>query len=453
MRQILRPVLSRRAAMTAAAAAVGSVLAACARHSGIAPSQPATQEGIVAPKAPTEVRLHARAGAEDKFYEDRFQALQQQYPTIKPVMENVPGGEYLDKLTALAVSGTIGDVVWTAIGGGTVYSLIARNVLYPMDEFVRRDKFDLKQYYPNAIRGLSKDGKLWSLPFKSHPGGMFLYFNQTIFEQAGLQPPDDNWTLDQLIETAKKFVKDTDGDGEPDVWGYTPDRSQKGVLARTRSFGGELLDELGKRSLIAEPAAVSAITWKADTFFRHRVAAPPSVQAAAQPNGGLFVMGKLAMMHGFSSTVALQRQVEGRFTMFACLHPKGPAGVPGSDYEADGQAITDASKNKDAAWILAKFLTDHEAGIRLYEVLGGTIGGRPDVYNDPRILKDPIRKVLARGMENAQPSRPVHNARQNEYENTMNRLLNEVFEGRQPASRGYLEQVQRELQNILDQPL
>ena len=49
-------------------------------------------------------------------------------------------------------------------------------------------------------------------------------------------------------------------------------------------------------------------------------------------------------------------------------------------------------------------------------IIGGTIGGRPDVYGDPEITKTAYRPVFKELMDNAQKSRITANWRQTEAE-------------------------------------
>jgi ABC-type glycerol-3-phosphate transport system substrate-binding protein len=282
------------------------------------------------------------------------------------------------------------------------------------------------------------------LPFKSHPGVSIFFFNQSLFEQAGAGVPDKSWTLDRLADAAKRV---TSGD----VYGYFPATSQKSVLAFTRAFGGELLSPDGKRSLLNSPQAVAAVTWMYDSFHKHRIAPPLPL-----PQGGantMFTTGKLASGRwGTSFQNTAQNQVKDQFKWFAALHPKGPGGVYGSDYEIDAYSVIAGSKEQAAAWEWVKWITRQEAGIRLGEI-GGTVGGRPDVYKSDRLLKDPIRRVFLEAMETAQPGRPVYNTRMQEYEKVIQDGFTPLWQGKQTPSRAFMDELTRQVQAVLDQEL
>jgi hypothetical protein len=144
--------------------------------------------------------------------------------------------------------------------------------------------------------------------------------------------------------------------------------------------------------------------------------------------------------------------VKDSFKWFATLHPKGPGNVPGSDYEIDGDSITAVSKAPDQGFQWVKWLTNQESGIRLGEI-GGTVGGRPDVYKSERLLKDPIRRVFLEAMETAQAGRPLFNTRMAEYEKEIQDSLLPVFNGETAPNKTFLDDLARRVQVILDRPL
>ena len=80
-----------------------------------------------------------------------------------------------------------------------------------------------------------------AVPFQSSMPMM--YYNQTMLEELGLEVPK---TFTEMIETAKKAVKDTDNDGATDIYGFnmasdTPWYIQPLVWC----FGGKIIDEDG----------------------------------------------------------------------------------------------------------------------------------------------------------------------------------------------------------------
>ncbi|CAA9294415.1 MAG: hypothetical protein AVDCRST_MAG77-5042 [uncultured Chloroflexi bacterium] len=448
-----RRMMVRLGASLAAVTGGGLALTACGASSGAPGSAGGTGDANKA-LAPATLRFHHRGGQpgvgqEPTLYQEQIPLFQAKNPNIKIVDEGFTGEDYYTKITVLSAGGTLGDVMWTSVGGGGIYNLVAQKMLVALDPIVARDKFDLAQYYKGCIDGMKRDGKLYGIPFKAHPGVGPLYYNQTEFERSGGGVPDKSWTLDRFIDAAKRVSKPNEG-----IYGYFPATTQKAILTFTRSFGGELLDAEGKKSLLNSPQAIAAITWMYEAFNKHNIAPQPKVVTANMQNPDLgFVNGKiLSGKWGTSFQNVAQNQVKDSFKWFAAIHPKGPGGVPGSDYEIDADSITQVSKFPDQSFQWVKWLTNQESGIRLGEI-GGTIGGRPDVYKSERILKDPIRKVFLEAMETAQPGRALYNTRMGEYEKEIQDSLLPVFNGEQQPSKSFLDDLTRKVQVILDRPL
>ena len=60
------------------------------------------------------------------------------------------------------------------------------------------------------------DGKEYGFPYRME--AKCLFYNKTMFEEAGLSGPPTTWA--QLAEYTKKLTVDKTGDGVPDVYGY-----------------------------------------------------------------------------------------------------------------------------------------------------------------------------------------------------------------------------------------
>jgi multiple sugar transport system substrate-binding protein len=433
----------------ALAATTGGALALTACGAANTPAG-STGSDAARSAAPATIRFHHRGGTppgqEPTLYQEQIPLFQAKYPNIKVADEGFTGEDYYTKITVLGAGGTLGDVMWTSVGGGGIYNLIAQKLITPVDQLAAKEKFDLGQYYKGCIDGLKRDGKLYGLPFKAHPGVSILFYNQDLFERSGAGVPDKSWTLDKFLDAAKRVT-------QGDVFGYNPAVSQKTILTFARAFGTELLDQEGKKSLLNSPQAVAAVTWMYEAFNKHNIAPRPSVASEQGGVDKMFTNGKLGSGKwgtSFQNTAA--RDVKDTFKWFASLHPKGPGGVGGSDYEIDGDSLIATSKVQEAGWQWVKWLTNQESGIRLGEI-GGTVGGRPDVYKSERLLKDPVRRVFLEAMDTAQAGRPVYNTRMAEYEKVIQDGLLPVFNGQQAPTKAYMDELARQVQVVLDQAL
>jgi ABC-type glycerol-3-phosphate transport system substrate-binding protein len=95
-------------------------------------------------------------------------------------------------------------------------------------------------------------------------------------------------------------------------------------------------------------------------------------------------LGGVATLAGFSKD-------DPTFKWNMTFTPKGPSGRRGGMINGDTLSITRGAKDTTAAWELLKWLTDKESGVALALQSKGSLtpGGRPDVYNDSRLLATP----------------------------------------------------------------
>jgi sn-glycerol 3-phosphate transport system substrate-binding protein len=83
--------------------------------------------------------------------------------------------------------------------------LIDTGEFRPVQDFVDREKYDLSDFDPKAIRYYTVDGKLWAMPISITVP--LLYYNKISFREVGLDPDKPPKDLDELREVSRKFVK------------------------------------------------------------------------------------------------------------------------------------------------------------------------------------------------------------------------------------------------------
>ncbi len=120
----------------------------------------------------------------------------------------------------------------------------------------------INDLFPVFKKSCSINGKLYSLPFnKSMP---VLYYNKYIFKKYGIKNVPSTW--EEFIEVAKKLTKDTNNDGEIDVYGVIGRANITDFLNFLKQNNGEILSEDNKKILFNSDAGVEALkfflSWK-----------------------------------------------------------------------------------------------------------------------------------------------------------------------------------------------
>ncbi|MFZ4662889.1 MAG: ABC transporter substrate-binding protein [Caldilineaceae bacterium] len=442
--------LSRRDFLRVSSMSVaGLALAACVAAPAAAPGGEASGGEAAPAGEKVTIRFHARIGQqEDTLYDMQMPKFMEENPDIEIVKESFPGEEYNTKVSTMLAGNTLGDAAWSALGGATINFMWAQGIVAPIDDLVASNNIDLSQWYEGCTKAITVEGNLLGLPFKSHPGLAVIYYNETAFEAAGLELPKSGWTQEQQVEAAKALTK---SDATPPFYGFLPGVGNiwKTLVTLSRSFGTELLNEDGTKFQLNSELGMQAVTWLYDLFQTHKVAPTP-----AQMVGGgndMWIANSLGMYQGGTSVSVTGGTIGDAFKWMVAPNAVGPGGVGGSDYEVDAYTVTTASKNPNEAFKWVQYLCSKDSGIQL-GLIGGTVGGRADVYGSEELLKFPFRVVFKEIMDNAMNSRITANWRQAEAETALAQLLQPLWTGEETPTQEFIDGVAAQIQTTLDLP-
>jgi multiple sugar transport system substrate-binding protein len=266
--------------------------------------------------------------------------------------------DYWTKLQTQMASGVTPDVGISDYGRTVSYA--KTGTLLPLDEFIDRDGFDLEQFIPAAVAQYrwregdfdsgGEGGTMYGLP--SDGQGYIFVYNKTLFDQAGVDYPTDDWTWDDLI-TAAQAITNPDAD----QWGVVA--PVLGTLLRGNfvyAAGGEFTTPDLKEMTLDSEATASAYKWAWDLIYTYQVAAQPIPSPQINP----FMSGKSGMdFEGvwWIADFATITDFEWDIAMF----PKHPqTGKRTTSLESDGWWAFAATKNPDLAWSLTSYLASKE---------------------------------------------------------------------------------------------
>lgn len=140
-------------------------------------------------------------------------------------------------------------------------------------------------------------GGVYGLPWIAQP--VILYYNKKLFQEAGVPFPDDSWTWDTFKDAAAKLTRDTDGDGKPDVYGFTLN-GWPPVAMFIWQAGGDLVGPDGTTAPIDSPEAIQAVKFYQELIYNPKYA-PPQEVINEQGFADMFKAGKVAMFMGGAS--------------------------------------------------------------------------------------------------------------------------------------------------------
>ena len=205
------------------------------------------------------------------------------------------------------------------------------------------------------------EGKQYAIP--KDIDTIALWYNKTIFDEMGVDYPDDTWTWDDFAAAAKKLTND-------DHWGYAiaPGNNQEGFYNTIYSMGGYVISDDKKTSGFDDPNTIKAMEFFTDMIKDGSCPDLATVSETA-PNE-LLCAGKTAMSINGSWMLAGYRDNE--YAAANCDVAVLPYYKDPSDrvsiYNGLGWAASANGKNTDAAWSLIEYLGSEEAQIKQAEL-------------------------------------------------------------------------------------
>jgi len=441
------PTTAGAAPTTAASGAAAAPTTASAAKPTAAGAAPAAASG----KAKSIKYQQRQSGAEDFVRKKYAQEFKDKTGT-DVVLEDIPDSEYFTKILALSAARQLGDLVFGFNSSGYLASWAFKGITAPLDDFVKTDKYDLKQFFDACIDACQFEGKLHALPTVGHPGEINLFYNQDMFDAAGVKQLDDSLTMDMLVEDAKKLTKAGSTGGKIDQFGYASGRSWFQLIVRLRQFGGDILSPDGKKTLLNSEGSKAALQWEYDMNYKHK-AAPTPTQVEGDLDS-MFLNGKsLAIYSNNVANVTLYRKpIADKFKWGVQPWPKGPSGSRGATVHVNVTHITTQSKSPQDAWEFLKLICGQDAGVQKVLMGSGSPGGRPDVWGDKRLwdFQPWYQKGLAI-MGEAKAPIIAYNLRTPEIDNILIQRTAEIWLNKVTPSQG-AESMAKEIQGILDQP-
>ena len=339
-----------------AAATAAPAAAATAAPAAAAPAGEVTTIQFITPGA---------LGLERTMYENFIFRFQEANPDVKVNVSFEAWGDYMTKLPTILAGGAVPDVIHQHMS--VVQDYANKGALTDLTPYMQQDGIQAEDYIPALFEAFSDDGKTYAIPKDSAAWG--LYYNKTMFDEAGVAYPDPNWTLQDFRQKALELTRDANGNkaGSAEFdpnnvkqWGFTWMEPTPTASENARGFvlanGADWYNEDMTETNITDPKVIEVLQMFADMRCKDRSIPSPS---QAQGQGDPFRSGLTAMIVGFHVVDFFSKEEKVKFDYDVTYLPGGPGGqyVP---VGASGWAIPTQAKNKEAAWRLVKFLTSQE---------------------------------------------------------------------------------------------
>ena len=323
--------------------------------------------------------------AEYNAYQELVDAFNARQDDVTVNLTHVPSArEYRTRLVTEFAAGAPPDV--TLMNYRRYADFAANGMLEPLGPYLEQsDLIQLDDFYEAATDAFMWRGSLMCLP--QNISSLVVYYNQDLFDAAGLPYPPDKWRWDDFVETAVSLTKDLDGDGTIDQYGLGVEPSLFRLAPFVWQNDAPLVDDLTDptRLTLTRPPALAAFQWFADLHNVYGVV-PGRVAEAAQDSESRFLAGTTAMYFNSRRGVPTYREID-RFTWDVAPLPNGKtsAGI----LHSDGYCLSATAVHKNAAWTFIEF-ANSVAGQTIIAGSGRTVPSLKSVAESAAFL-DPTQ--------------------------------------------------------------
>jgi len=320
--------------------------------------------------------------AELQAYQSLVEAFKVQHPEINIQLRHVPSQhDYRQRLTAEFSAGAPPDVM--LLNYRRFAAFASQGGLEPLGPYLAQsDLIQESDFFAPTIQSFNFNRHLWCIP--QNVSSLVVYYNQDLFDAAGVDYPADDWTRQDFLERARALTLDLDGDGRTDQYGV----GLSPKLFRLAPFiwqnGGQLVDDPAAPTRLAldSRAALQAFRWLVDLQVQQGVA-PDAAAEAAESSQNRFLNGRLAMIFNSRRGVPTYRTIT-TFRWDVVPLPAGqqPAGI----LHSDAYCMAAKTQNKPAAWTFIQF-ANSAAGQELIAATGRTVPSLRQVAKSPAFVE------------------------------------------------------------------
>jgi multiple sugar transport system substrate-binding protein len=323
-------------------------------------------------------------------------AFEAENPSIRVELIHQPWDSYFTWLRDQWSVGQSPDVMFL----DNIRGYAAEGRLAPLDPFIERDGFELDDFYPRLLELARYRGNFYGLPRDNDT--KVIFYNRSLFEDAGFDPPSPDWTWTDLRNLANR-LNQRDATGRPLVAGFAFEAQEWWQIWVWQNGGAVFDDPFSPGHVrLDEPAAVDALQFLADLVNADRVTPPANVLLDSNAIFKLFREGRVAMAFGNHAQVpALAEEPNLRWDVVGLPVRRQHANLAG------GAAYTIAagSPRKEAAWALVRFL-EGPRGQALFNESGLVVPARRSIREDNIFLRQShySSQVVATETEYGQPN-------------------------------------------------
>jgi len=306
---------------------------------------------------------------------DEYNSSQSKYQVVYQYVDQVQQ----KLLTNEAAKSGIPDAIMWDRYSTSLYA--SKGVLQPLDDLIAQDKVDKSVFYQEALQELTYQDKTYGLPLTVDT--RVIFYNKTLFTQAGLTPPT---TWDQLEQAAIALTQ-RDASGKLTQSGFAlEDAGLFNVWCL--QAGCQLVNSDQTATAFNSPQGLSVLDFWGKLLFTDKV-----YDLGWASGSDPFAAGTLAMMYDGPWDIGKYNAVSG-LDWGAVPPPTGPTGDQGAIMGGFGMVIPTGAPNTAGGWDFTKWWTTNTAQGVKFAQLDGWLPGNQKAMDDPFFQSDTYKPFV-----------------------------------------------------------
>ncbi|MDU3136094.1 MAG: sugar ABC transporter substrate-binding protein [Anaerococcus prevotii] len=270
-------------------------------------------------------------------------------PDIDIQIEETTFKDHFTKLETQSQGKVMPDIF--TMNGPNFVKFASNGVLEPLDDHMDKLNFKKEDFPVGLIDLYTYEDKLYGIPKDWDLTALF--YNKEIFDEAGVEYPNEDWTWDDFVKAAEKLTNKEKG-----IWGTAAKgMTQEGIYDTIPQSGGYIISEDKQKSGYDSPEAESGV--KIWTELIEKGISPDLQTLTDTSDKDLFKAGKIAMVYlgswrvpEFFGDESFKDKVD---VQIMPLIKDRAATIHGLSY-----ALAKDSENKDAALDFMAYLASEE---------------------------------------------------------------------------------------------
>ena len=222
------------------------------------------------------------AGAQEETLKKMIEVFETKNPDIKVDLQITGFDDYFTKLATTVGGSNAPDVFEMNMENYLAYML--RGACADLTGLVNADN-----YSAGTLEAVSSAGKLYAVPMSFST--CILIYNKSLFDQAGIAYPTNDWTWADAQAAAEAITALGD-----DIWGYYQPITYNEFYKSVKSNGGSLLNEDYTAFTVNSPENVAVLDAMLKRVRGENHVQPTAEEMAGRGDWDMFTEGKLGMI-------------------------------------------------------------------------------------------------------------------------------------------------------------